>query len=224
MSNQEPLKTCRFCGLKAYTENDLKKFRKQKQAKGGYLNLCNDCRNKRERPEIYKAKQERKKLFEKGLKRCTQCKKIKILDDFYKITSGYKSICKQCDYDNHKKWRAKNPEMMRFYNRKSYITTRDKIRYQALQKLCGEPVKCCKCGFSDFRALAIDHINNDGAEERKSGLRSNNLCRYILKLSDEKARKRYQVLCANCNWIKRVEQRREGGEGNAIRTNSQILV
>lgn len=64
--------------------------------------------------------------------------------------------------------------------------------------------KCCRCGFADARALQFDHINGGGcAEIRKSGNRRH----YYRKLLREMAQGVYrvQVLCANCNWIKRHE-------------------
>lgn len=59
--------------------------------------------------------------------------------------------------------------------------------------------KCIKCGFSDERALQVDHIDGGGAQERKKG----NSSTFYLKIL--KGTKGYQLLCANCNWIKRVE-------------------
>ena len=63
--------------------------------------------------------------------------------------------------------------------------------------------KCIKCGFDDYRALQIDHINGRGCRERKeSGYSSNyQVLKDILNGKTEK----YQLLCANCNWIKRWE-------------------
>jgi len=63
--------------------------------------------------------------------------------------------------------------------------------------------KCCTCGFSDARALQIDHIDGGGVKElkNKSGNREHY---YSVVLRSLKANERkYQVLCANCNWIKR---------------------
>lgn len=58
---------------------------------------------------------------------------------------------------------------------------------------------CKKCGFSDERALQIDHINSDGRLDRKT-------CRgtYYKHIVDSINRNevKYQILCANCNWIK----------------------
>lgn len=62
---------------------------------------------------------------------------------------------------------------------------------------------CCRCGFSDHRALQIDHINGGGCTELKSLDRK----KYIKIVSDSflSGEKKYQLLCANCNWIKRFE-------------------
>ena len=66
----------------------------------------------------------------------------------------------------------------------------------SLFNLIGEPV-CKRCGFSDIRALQIDHVYGGGNQERKKN-------RNLTKLISEKPNN-YQILCANCNWIKRVE-------------------
>ena len=65
---------------------------------------------------------------------------------------------------------------------------------------------CAKCGFNDHRALQIDHINGDGKEERiKYGGRSRNKWYEAVVESLRNCENRYQLLCANCNWIKRAE-------------------
>ena len=58
--------------------------------------------------------------------------------------------------------------------------------------------KCKHCGEKDSRVLQIDHVYGDGAQERREGLTRMQLYRNI-----EKRTKRYQLLCANCNWKKR---------------------
>ncbi len=65
--------------------------------------------------------------------------------------------------------------------------------------------KCIKCGFSDHRALQIDHIKSDAKGiSRKSGPR---WYKHLLGLSDKELYYSYQLLCANCNWIKRWENK-----------------
>ena len=63
----------------------------------------------------------------------------------------------------------------------------------------------CSCGFSDIRALQIDHINNNGAEERKSlGGQNFSGWRFYKYLIDNNYPNGYQTLCANCNMIKQL--------------------
>lgn len=59
--------------------------------------------------------------------------------------------------------------------------------------------KCSKCGFNDIRALQIDHKNGGGKEDRRL-LNQLAIYRKVIKNSKD-----YQILCANCNWIKREE-------------------
>lgn len=76
-----------------------------------------------------------------------------------------------------------------------------KLKVDAIDILGG---KCARCGFSDIRALQIDHINGDGAEKRKQGENSYTQRKFIVEHPKD-AKTEYQVLCANCNWIKRFE-------------------
>lgn len=62
--------------------------------------------------------------------------------------------------------------------------------------------KCCVCGFSDFRALQIDHIAGFGGRDRRSITRC--YCNVVQESFLNKENK-YQLLCANCNWIKKWE-------------------
>ena len=60
---------------------------------------------------------------------------------------------------------------------------------------------CVKCGFKDIRALQIDHVDGGGSQARKTkGTNYSEIARDIKNGS-----KKYQLLCANCNWIKRDE-------------------
>ena len=63
---------------------------------------------------------------------------------------------------------------------------------------------CKRCGFGDIRALQIDHIDGGGNAESKD--RS---YLYYKRVAGAGAG-RYQLLCANCNWIKRYENNENG--------------
>jgi hypothetical protein len=56
-------------------------------------------------------------------------------------------------------------------------------------------------GCKDRRCLQIDHVNNDGYSDRRAKLSRHLFLRKVL--ADEIGA--YQLLCANCNWIKRFE-------------------
>lgn len=72
------------------------------------------------------------------------------------------------------------------------------LRLKIIEVLGG---KCVKCGFTDTRALQVDHVNGGGNRERVAGkLNSVNALYRDVCTSEGK----YQLLCANCNVIKRV--------------------
>lgn len=63
--------------------------------------------------------------------------------------------------------------------------------------------KCVRCGFDDFRALQIDHVFGGG---RKDKLISRVLSDFVLSTRAQQFKEgKLQLLCANCNWIKRHE-------------------
>ena len=64
--------------------------------------------------------------------------------------------------------------------------------------------KCVRCGFSDPRALQIDHINGHGLRERKQFKSFHSYLNHVIE-QIKKGSKDYQLLCANCNWIKKSE-------------------
>lgn len=76
------------------------------------------------------------------------------------------------------------------------------LRKQALELLGG---KCKRCGFKDRRALHFDHVNGNGAEERRKEGNRQHLLMYRRIIAGE--RNLYQILCANCNCIKKVENK-----------------
>ena len=78
---------------------------------------------------------------------------------------------------------------------------RRKLRKRVINHFGG---KCVWCGFADWRALQIDHINGGG---RKAFLNDRpSPVRYHLDLLTAKPGIVYQLLCANCNQIKKYER------------------
>jgi hypothetical protein len=116
----------------------------------------------------------------------------------------WSSLCNDCLYEKRKKREEGNEK---FWNRKhgpeAKQTRRDK--YHILRKTAFDILggyKCNLCGFDDPRALQIDHINNDGHEKRQ-GYRESGEILYNKIIETNGAG--FQVLCANCNWIKKAE-------------------
>lgn len=63
---------------------------------------------------------------------------------------------------------------------------------------------CAKCGFENKLALQVDHKNGGGNKERKEKFNNNMPKFFKFYLSHPSlARKNLQILCANCNQIKR---------------------
>ena len=70
---------------------------------------------------------------------------------------------------------------------------------ELLMNILDENRVCKNCGFDDIRALQIDHIFGNGPEMRLS---KPGIMKYYLENPDT-AYEDLQILCANCNWIKR---------------------
>lgn len=131
------------------------------------------------------------------------------------------------EYTN--RWAKNNPDKVKMYRRENYLKNKHKWRakylrdYQSpefkekklnerlryMHKWKGEAFrllgsKCIRCGFSDQRALQFDHIKGDGYIDNHK----RNVTHYKKIVASVKAgENRYQVLCCNCNWIKRVENK-----------------
>jgi len=107
-------------------------------------------------------------------------------------------------YPVTKQSQIKSEEDRLAYN--AYMRVKNKEYWQSIRdeifSLLGG--KCVKCGYADKRALQIDHVKGGGTKEmlktRSSYTHYKNILQAIKEGSTE-----YQILCANCNWIKRYE-------------------
>lgn len=82
-----------------------------------------------------------------------------------------------------------------------------KIKMLVLQHYSPTSPPCCvKCGFEDFRVLQLDHLNGGGNKQRvKLGnLQGTRFYRWLIVNDFPNG---FQVLCANCNVVKRYEER-----------------
>ena len=120
-----------------------------------------------------------------GRIRCPTCGKDVPTDGFRMRGNGYvASSCHSC-------------EQKRFgvYGKEYEKRRRSLIKAIVFQ---GYGSRCACCGCDDEEVLQLDHVNNDGAEERQR-IRSSDS--YVLAIA-EGFPGRYQLLCANCNFSK----------------------
>jgi len=75
------------------------------------------------------------------------------------------------------------------------------LRRSVLDFGCG---KCKRCGFADWRALQLDHVFGGGT---KKGMTLTTNKKAVAAAIRQIHIGQLQVLCANCNWIKRHERR-----------------
>ena len=127
------------------------------------------------------------------------------------------SRCLICSNKSRKKydlprWKREDRKVyQREYMRTVYKAKKQEIDrkyHQRIKKeifvLLGD--RCAICGYSGL-ALQVDHVNNDGAFERKKI--NSGSSRYWKNILDKikEGSNEYQLLCANCNTEKELKRR-----------------
>lgn len=104
-------------------------------------------------------------------------------------------ICKGCHKSRDKKRYENRKEIIREQQRGYDLSVKMKI----IEAYGG---KCVCCGENILEFLTIDHINNDGAADRKDNKHGSGgkLYRWLIKNGFPK--ENYQILCYNCNCAK----------------------
>jgi hypothetical protein len=122
---------------------------------------------------------------------------------------------------NYKRWYDKNKPAAREYKRLKMRELRAKSpdKYRAHSRACHKALKdkvfdvfgreCEACGFDDERALTLDHVKNNGAQERLE-LGERGVYRRALR---KEFYMEYRTLCMNCQFIKRIEAKRQNQHG-----------
>lgn len=83
------------------------------------------------------------------------------------------------------------------------IKNRAKVKREALAAYSKGKMCCKRCKIADPDVLALDHINDNGASERRKSV----VTYWSLKQAGWPIG--LQVLCCNCNWKKEVLRRRK---------------
>ncbi len=189
-------KKCSFCKQ----TKPIKEFKPNSEMKDKFHCYCTACTNYKSR-ETYQRKKLRPHPPKPTHKICYICDKEKPVSRFTSNISNADRVsnhCKDCvNYycKNRYKERSKNPEYL------SYINSKTRKRYTKLRKeviaAYGSKCACCKESVPEF--LAIDHINGDGAKQRKNKSigRGHGFYRWLKQNGFPKDN--YRLLCHNCN-------------------------
>lgn len=155
------------------------------------------------------------------MKLCNICCEVKDSDKFYKNGDRLRGDCKVCNDKRKVKWQRDNKvrfnSIQKKHRDKKFVVTVErnrkssrecyrKLRHELLLKVSEGEIKCKVCGFDDIRALQIDHI--EGGGRRLLGNKPMN--HYRALLLDIELQNKCQILCANCNSIKRYEKEENG--------------
>ena len=119
-----------------------------------------------------------------------------------------------------KAWRAKHlgyTNQFYYKHREKHLEQRkayrQKIKTEVLTYYSGEEPTCKMCNEKRLACLSIDHINGKGAEHRKQlGVSGLGLYCWLIKNNYPNG---FQVLCMNCQFIKRANNHET--RGNSIR-------
>jgi hypothetical protein len=122
----------------------------------------------------------------------------------------YKENFKEKVINAHKNWRKNHPECKLRYN--LYEKNRSKNFRLEILSLLGNKCSNINCPIPlekfDVRSLQIDHVHGGGEKERKSFKSKSGYYKYILDQIKNDSKK-YQCLCAYCNWMKRFHNKEE---------------
>lgn len=129
-------------------------------------------------------------------KYCVKCKNLLTSENSReKDLISYIYRCKSCDAQRHKTDHNKNIQKD---NEKSKLYSQENKR--KVIEAYGR--KCVCCGESTPEFLTIDHINNDGASERKITNQGSGNVMYRWLIKNNFPKDNYQLLCFNCNCSK----------------------
>jgi hypothetical protein len=142
-------------------------------------------------------------------KRCRDCDCLKPYTGFYSTGTsrgalGVMALCKEC-FNAQQREARKDPEIRQRgldYARSQRVILRDK-------SLNAYGAKCACCGEAERRFLSLDHIHNDGAEWRKKTFGKRHMAgyrTYLWLVANDFPKGVFQVLCANCQFGKRMNK------------------
>lgn len=123
--------------------------------------------------------------------------RVKNKESIKKYKEKYRSENREKSNKHQKIYRIKNKEIV---NKKSqeYAQRLKKAVYDFYGN------KCACCSLEESSVLQIDHVNNDGYKDRDKRGRKIAGAPLYLRIAKQGFPNIYQILCANCNFSKRI--------------------
>lgn len=137
------------------------------------------------------------------MKTCTKCRITKE-DIAFKVRNDKKareSWCKICTQKAIYDWFRTHRIFVNQRKRTATLVLRNKLFKLLGGAKCSNPNCAVPGGMTDIRCLQFDHIFNDRSKKERD---FHSFLIFWLK-HPVAAKRSLQVLCANCNWIKREE-------------------
>jgi hypothetical protein len=133
-------------------------------------------------------------------KRCSRCKEPRELEEFSickRAKDGRNYRCLQCTRELGGAFRTKNPEL----SRRIIAASRLKLKIEVFSHYCGGAPRCMCSGCNEtlIEFLTIDHVNGDGASQRKALGWRGKADALQAWLREQDYPDGFQVLCFNCN-------------------------
>lgn len=100
------------------------------------------------------------------------------------------------------RWQDTHYERHRELQNEWFRNFRNKIKLEVLNHYSDGTNICKDCRTSDIRILTIDHIHGGGSEHRRE-LKTGN---FYLWLKQNNYPEGYEVVCHNCNWLRRLSR------------------
>jgi hypothetical protein len=104
------------------------------------------------------------------------------------------------------RWHIRHRKEWNINQRRFSLIRRRRIRAEIIQLLGGQCMNIYGLHdkpFTDVRCLQIDHVHGNGCKAKGSKSAETYMKRILNEIKT--GSKDYQLLCANCNWIKRSE-------------------
>lgn len=150
--------------------------------------VCPVCETEKPHSEFHKSK----KSKDGCQSQCKSCKQDRAKTDEAKAyQKKYAEENKESRLEYWNDYRKRNAEKISDQERLRLL----KVKTEAIQGYGG---KCSCCGETVLEFLAIDHVNCNGAADRKeNGRHGKRMYSFLIKNNFPKE---YRVLCHNCNW------------------------